>query len=138
MSIKESKKGSIMKLQTYQFGEVEFDDQLILSFQDGIVGFESLKKFVLLSQDDGLFQWLTSVDEPDIIFPLIQIRLLLNDFNDVEGSEAYGIIKFDKNPANITVNLKAPVYVNHAERSGFQKIFDTEKYPIDYKLFIEN
>jgi flagellar assembly factor FliW len=138
MGIKESKKGSIMKLQTYQFGEVEFDEQLILLFQEGVVGFESLKKYVLLSQDDGLFQWLTSVEEPEIVFPLIQIRLLMNDFDEVEGHEAYGIIKFDKNPANITVNLKAPVYVNLEKKSGFQKIFDTEKYPIDYKLFVEN
>ncbi len=127
-----------MKLQTYQFGEVEFDDNIIMSFQEGIIGFENLTKYVLLTQEDGLFHWLTSVEEPEIVFPLIQVKLLMKDYSEVEGYEAFGIVKFDKNPSNITVNLKAPVYLDQDNKSGFQMIFDNDKYPIDYKLFVEN
>ena len=127
-----------MKLQTYQFGEVEFDDGSILSFKEGIIGFENLTKYVLLSQDDGLFHWLTSVEEPEIVFPLISARLLMKDYDETVDFEAFGIVKFDKNPANITVNLKAPVYVSQGQKTGFQRIFDTENYPMDYKLFVEN
>ncbi len=127
-----------MKLQTYQFGEVEFDDGSVLSFTEGIIGFESLTKYILLSQDDGLFHWLTSVEEPEIVFPLIPARLLMKEYDQTVDFEAFGIVKFDKNPANITVNLKAPVYVSQTKKTGFQKIFDTENYPMDYKLFVEN
>ncbi len=127
-----------MKLQTIQFGEVEFDDGIILSFSDGIIGFENLKKYVLLSQEDELFFWLTSVEEPEIVFPLFPVRLLMNDFEEKDEVVAYGIVKLDKNPAEITVNLKAPVYVNQTEKTGTQKIFDNDDYPIDYKLFVEN
>jgi flagellar assembly factor FliW len=41
------------------------------------------------------------------------------------------IIKKKKTPK------KAPIYLNLEENKGFQKILDDEKYPIDYKLFIE-
>ncbi len=127
-----------MKINTYQFGEIEFDENHIISFSDGIIGFENLKKFILLSQEDGLFFWLTSVDEPEIVFPLFPVKLLVNEYNEIENFEAFGIVKLDKTPSNISINLKAPVYLNQEQRVGYQKIFDDDKYPLNYQLFVEN
>jgi flagellar assembly factor FliW len=42
-----------------------------------------------------------------------------------------------KNPIDVKVNLKAPVYINQDAKSGFQKIIDSDKYPIDFNLFVE-
>lgn len=127
-----------MKINTYQFGEIEFDENHVISFSDGIIGFENLKKFILLSQEDGLFFWLTSVDEPEIVFPLFPVKLLVNEYNEIENFEAFGIVKLDKTPSNISINLKAPVYLNQEQRIGYQKIFDDDKYPLNYQLFVEN
>lgn len=127
-----------MKINTYQFGEIEFDESMIMQFDDGIIGFENLKKYVLVSQEDGLFYWLTSVNEPEIVFPLFPVRLILNDYAEVENFEAFGIVRLDKDPANVTINLKAPVFLNQEGKVGYQKIFDNDKYPIDYHLFVEN
>lgn len=127
-----------MKINTYQFGEIEFDENHVISFSDGIIGFENLKKFILLSQEDGLFFWLTSVDEPEIVFPLFPVKLLVNEYNEIENFEAFGIVKLDKTPSNISINLKAPVYLNQEQRVGYQKIFDDDKYPLNYQLFVEN
>ncbi len=127
-----------MKLQTDQFGEVEFQEEKIILFENGILGFEELKRYLLISEDDGIFYWLTSVDQPEIVFPLFPINLLQENYKQVENYEPFGIVKLDKDPANITINLKAPIYINHEEKTGYQKIIDSEKYPVDYQLFVKN
>ncbi len=126
-----------MKLKTLQFGDIEFDDEIIINFKDGILGFESHNKFIMITEDDGIFYWLTSVDEPELVFPLFPMGLINDNYPSVEGFEAFGIVNLDKDPSKITLNMKAPIYLNHGDKKGFQKIMDNEDYPIDYKLFVQ-
>ena len=124
-----------MKIKNNYFGKIEFDEKIIVNFSDGIIGFEELKKFLLINNNNGLFLWLTSVEEPEIVFPLFALDVLYNNYPKEQDYEAFGIVKLDRKPENITVNLKSPVYINEKTRSGFQKIIDAENYPINYKLF---
>ncbi|MGE5680010.1 MAG: flagellar assembly protein FliW [Bacillota bacterium] len=127
-----------MKITTNQFGEIEFDESMLIEFRDGIIGFEELKKFLLINSGDELLLWLTSIDEPEIVFPLCSVRILMDDYPEEKESEAFGIVKLDPDPLKITINLKAPVYINQEKKSGFQKILDEDNLPIDYILFKEN
>lgn len=127
-----------MKINTNQFGEIEFDESMIIRFKDGILGFENYKKFLLINSGNDLFLWLTSIDEPELVFPLCGIRVLMEEYPEVKGFEAFGIVKLDPDPLKISVNLKAPVYINQEEKTGFQKILDEDELPIDYILFKEN
>ncbi|AFH50208.1 Hypothetical protein IALB_2505 [Ignavibacterium album JCM 16511] len=127
-----------MKLKTDQFGEIEFSEDLILNFKEGLYGFEQLKKYLLIKTDDDLFYWLTSVDRPEICFPLVGTRIIDESFPEEENYEAFAIVTLNKDPLQITANLKAPVYINQDKKTGFQKIIDTDKYPINYKLFVES
>jgi len=43
----------------------------------------------------------------------------------------------NSDPLKISVNMKAPVYINQNEKTGFQKIIDSEKYNVHYNLFVE-
>ena len=79
--------------------------------------------------------WLTSIEEPEIVFPLFAVNVIYNNYPKEEGFEAFGIVKLDREPENITVNLKSPVYINEKSKSGFQRIIDADSYPINYKLF---
>jgi flagellar assembly factor FliW len=124
-----------MKIRNNYFGEIEYDEKIIVNFSDGIIGFEELKKFLLINNNNGLFLWLTSVDEPEIVFPLFALDVINNNYPKEKGYEVFGIVKLDREPENITINLKSPVYINEKTKSGFQKIIDTDNYPINYKLF---
>lgn len=126
-----------MKINTYQFGEMEFDENLIISFETGMIGFEELKQFLLVKTDDELFYWLNSIQQPEIAFPLIGIRVIDEDYPTKESFEAFGIVTLNKDPLQITVNLKAPVYINQAQKTGFQKILDADRYSLYYNLFVE-
>jgi len=126
-----------MKLSTLQFGDIEFTEDLLINFSDGILGFENLKSYLLITEENGLFYWLTSIDEPEIVFPLFPICTLREDYPQKGTFEPFGIVRLSKNPSEITINLKAPIYLNQEDKMGYQKILDTEKYPVDYKLFVE-
>ncbi len=123
-----------MKIRTHQFGEIEFEPNIIIKFNTGIFGFENLKDFLLIKVDDEIFYWLNSIEEPDIVFPLIGLRLIDDSFPQEESSEAFGIVTMNPDFQKITVNMKAPVYINQTSKSGFQKILDTEKYPLKYNF----
>jgi len=126
-----------MKIKTHQFGEVEFTEDIVIHFAEGLFGFENLNKFLLIKTDDELFYWLNSVEQPEIAFSLIGLRVIDQKFPTIENYEAFGIVVMSSNPADIKVNLKAPVYINQDSKSGFQKIIDSDKYPVDYNLFVE-
>ncbi|MFA7418989.1 MAG: flagellar assembly protein FliW [Melioribacteraceae bacterium] len=126
-----------MKIQTYHFGEIEFAEDKIITFKDGIFGFEELKKFLFIKPADSIFYWLNSVETPELGFPMFGVRAIDEEFLQVDSYEAFGIVVMNPDPLKITVNLKAPVYINQDEKIGFQKIIDTDKYPVYYNLFTE-
>lgn len=126
-----------MKIKNNLFGELEFQEDKILSFPEGIIGFEELKKFLLVNSGNPLFLWLVSVDEPELVFPLFGIKALFDDYPQFENYEPFGIVKLDPDPLKMTINVKAPILINQDKNEGYQKILDDDRYPIDYKLFIE-
>jgi len=126
-----------MKIKTNQFGEIEFTADHIINFDAGIFGFEQLKRYLFIKIEGELFYWLNSIDSPDIAFPLIGIRVIDDKYQDEKDHEPFGIVTMNQEILKTTVNLKAPVYINQTTRTGFQKILDTEKYPIKYFLFKE-
>ena len=126
-----------MKISTHHFGEVEYTEDLVINFNKGIFGFERLRKYLFIKTDNDLFYWLNSIEQPEIAFPLIGLRVVDDSYPEEKSHEAFGIVKMNKNPLDVTVNLKAPVYINQDDKSGYQKIIDDDKYAIDYKLFVE-
>jgi flagellar assembly factor FliW len=126
-----------MKITTSQFGEVEFTDDKVITFESGIFGFEEQKKYLFIKTDDSLFYWLNSIDNPDIAFPMFGVRVIDENYPQEESHEAFGIVIMNPDPLKITVNLKAPIYINQETKSGFQKIIDTDVYPVYYNLFVE-
>lgn len=126
-----------MKINNRQFGEIEYEPNSVVKFEEGILGFEELKEFILISEKDGYFFWLTAVKEPEIIFPLFSINMLQDEYEVIDNMEPYGIVKLDKNPEYMSINLKAPIFINHTEQKGFQKIIDNDEYPVAYPLFVK-
>ncbi|NWF88849.1 MAG: flagellar assembly protein FliW [Ignavibacteriaceae bacterium] len=127
-----------MKINTYQFGEVEFTEDRILKIPEGLFGFENLKRYLFIKTENDLFYWLNSVDEPEIAFPLVGLKVIDKDYPEMEEFEPFGIVKMSRIPTEITINLKAPIYINQNSKSGVQKIIDNDKYSIDYRLFVED
>ncbi len=140
-----------MKVNTRLFGEVEVEDEKIVTLEQGIVGFPDLKKFTLIydaeKEGGSNIMWFQSLDEPQFALPVVQPELLMTDYNphvEDELLEPLGelteenlyVLVTVKVPANIkdmTVNLKAPIIVNTDTKKAGQIIVEDDvevRYPI--------
>jgi len=63
-------------IKTSRFGLVELKSEDVLTFPEGLLGFQSLRQFVLLDDpNDDIFAWLQSCELPSIAFPVLEPEL---------------------------------------------------------------
>ncbi len=135
-----------MKINTKHFGELEVDENKIISFEDGIPAFEDVRKFLLIQEEgeDKLFYYLQCVDKPDLAFALIDILKVMPDYDPIVGEQeiyslgeesvenimSYNILTIPDNVENVTVNLKAPIVINHKTMKGRQMVANNFEYDV--------
>jgi flagellar assembly factor FliW len=139
-----------MVVNTTRFGPIEISKEDLLSFPEGLLGFNDLEKFVLLDDpNDEIFAWLQSCDEPSIAFPVLEPELFEDNFSlrltksdlQVLKSESeknlrsFCIITIPEDPARMTANLKAPVVVNLDNRMARQCVLQDNKLEIREPIF---
>ena len=128
-----------MKINTTRFGEIEIEDNKIITFYLGIPGFEDLKRYVLIDYKAPI-QWLHAVDDPDVAFIVVNPFILFPDYS-VQIKDDAEILLDIKDPKdtvilviltvmqnNITANLKAPLVMNAANFRAAQIILEDERY----------
>ena len=134
-----------------RFGELAFDPEKIITFDQGLYGFEHRRQF-LLSQVPAwpdLFKLLQSMDDPNlslIVLPFDNGNGPIDpaDFTqacsglgyDPASTTVIGIVTMREEADNqvFTVNLKAPILIDSQHRKGHQHVFASEKYPLRHLL----
>ena len=142
-----------IKIQTKPFGEIEVDELQVIDFPDGILGFDFIKKFVILDAEDqdSPFKWMQAFDEKDLAFVIIRpvdfmdsydLVISQNDFEAVKAESAeelitFAIVTIPENPKNMTANLQGPIIINPAKRLGRQAISMSERYKVRHNILDE-
>jgi flagellar assembly factor FliW len=142
-----------IKIKTRPFGEIEVSEQQIIDFPDGILGFDDVRKFVLLDAHDenSPLKWLQAFDEPDLAFVIIRPVDFMREYelvvsmNDIEavGAETaenlivFAIVTIPTNPSDMTANLQGPIIVNPEKRLGRQAISLSDRYSVRHKILEE-
>src|SRR5512141_265509 len=127
-----------------RFGEFEADPRDILSFPDGLPGFEQCHRFVVLSSMTmAPLQCLHAVDGPAATFLTIDPRLVLPKYRCVLG--AGDLLRLNADDKTLllwlalvavdqkgeaTVNLRAPVVINPSRMVGYQVVPSNSLYPL--------
>ncbi|WP_432662667.1 flagellar assembly protein FliW [Wukongibacter baidiensis] len=140
-----------MKLNTKHFGEIEINEENIISFPEGIPAFENVKKYVIIQNPNPElpFNWLQGVDEPNLTFVIVNPFLFkadyefdipqpTMDFLSIEKQEDIFIcciVSVPENIADTTMNLEAPIIINNKSNKGKQIVLDNGQYDIRYKIF---
>lgn len=142
-----------MRINTKVFGEVEIDEEKIICFEKGIVGFPDLTQFALMHDaeraDGGGVRWLQSLQEPAFAMPVMDPLVVMADYNpQVEDELLKPIGELDPDqmlvlvtltvPSDITkmsVNLRAPIVIHTETRKACQVIVDDEKYLVKYPIY---
>lgn len=140
-----------MNITTSRFGEIEIDESLLIDFKMPIIGYNNLKKYILIEHDENsCFKWLQSVENSEIAFPVtlttyfnIDYVFEISDDNaekiGLNSSEDLLVLNLasipQANPKEATINLRAPVVVNTANLYAMQIILSDDSLPIKYPLF---
>lgn len=142
-----------MLVKTRYFGEVDLDDDKILTFDDGLIGFEDLKRFTLLYNNENEVNssiiWLQSVDEVSVALPVINPFHVMTDYNPIvedevllplgelneENTAIFLTLTVPSNLKDMTTNLKAPIIINVETKKGCQVIAENPEYVVKYNIY---
>ena len=144
-----------MLVKTKHFGEIELEEEKIITFDEGLIGFEDKKRYTILfnneSKSKGTISWLQSLDEPMLALPVVSPIVAMADYNPIVEDEVLASLGElnDENlvilltltvPSDLTkmtVNLKAPIIINADTRKGCQAIAENSDYVVRYGIYKE-
>lgn len=142
-----------MKVETRVFGEIDIEEDKIITFPNGIIGFPELTRFTLIHDEEkGIgagIRWLQSLEELGFAMPVMDPLVVKDNYNpevNDELLEPAGNVTPDNMlvlvtvtvPADITqmtVNLRGPIIINADEKKACQIIVDGEDYPVKYPIY---
>jgi len=141
------------ELQKKTLHGIEYTDQDIVRFENGVPGFEGLKNFLLtMNPEHEPFVWLYSIDNPQIRFLMVNPLLFRPDYapqmqkeqlNEIrierkEDLFLFVIVTLNPNPRLSTVNMAGPIIINMALKLGKQAILDDARYSIRERMMGED
>ena len=142
-----------LNIPTSRFGTLQVASDRIVTFPDGMIGFEKYKQYTLVQQDgQANFSWLQSIDEPSVAFPLMEPVFFRPDYrlrhseSDTSAlklefevkPQVFAIMSIPKgNPKGMTANLLAPIVINDSSRLGKQVIVMNEEFTTRHEVVRE-
>ena len=141
-----------MKVTTKIFGEIVIEDDKIIHFPSGIIGFPDLSDFALIHDEEkgaGSIHWLQSLQEPAFAMPVMDPLIVRPDYNpqvDDELLKPIGelmpeeilvmvTVTIPSDLTRMSVNLRGPVIINTVERKACQVIVEGETYEVKYPIY---
>jgi flagellar assembly factor FliW len=135
-----------MLISTTNFGDLEIDEKAVITFEEGVPGFEDEHKFVILNNwdtDEPVgFMWLQSTKNEDLAFVVTIPFLLRTDYEfeipddvctkmgitDPNQVGVYTVCKIKDKVENMTFNLSSPIIINTTDRKAMQLTLDDDRY----------
>ncbi len=141
-----------MIIKTTRFGDVTIQNEDLLTFPEGLLGFQDLRHFVLLDDpNDDIFAWLQSCELSSIAFPIIEPEIFGQHYTaSLTKSETeslklianqkptyMNIITIPDDPTQMTANLKAPIVINQTEKIARQCVLQDNSLAIREPIFVK-
>lgn len=140
-----------MEISTKYFNEVAISKDSILKFENGILGFEKFKDYVMINFELGSddLMCLQSLDEKELAFVLVNPFNLKPDYSpslteedveeleisdSTEGVFCYAICTVKDNITENTVNLKSPIIVNPENMKAKQIVLENNEYAVRHQF----
>lgn len=136
-----------MIIETSRFGSLEVDEQRLIHFAEGVLGFPEQKAYALVQTGEGsAFYWLQAVDRRDLAFVVCDPRLFVSDYNvpvkledlqplsisNLENVQVFVIV--NKVDDLFTGNFQGPIVVNVENRQAKQLVLSDKRYSTRHPL----
>lgn len=132
-------------IQTPKFGKIEYGESDVIHVEDGLPGFNSLRRFLLIEGEQfAPIKFLQSLDDPIISFPLIDPKLIRADYEvrlneeqraalgipAADAALAYSIVTLGHGADEASANLFAPLVINTSKMRASQVILLDSDYSV--------
>lgn len=132
-------------------GRSNMNKESVITFEDGILGFDNLKQYTLLHVEECRpFLWLVSVDNPRVSFAILNPAPYFSDYNptvsmdveelaslgfsDIKSVETFCIVTLGKSATDTTMNLRGPLLIDMKKKIGRQIVKTEEYYSLHHPL----
>ena len=139
-----------MLIQTSRFGEIEIEENQIINFPSGLIGFSEDRRFVIREDEAASpFRWLQAVDNQVLAFVMVEPHVSVSNYEleltkdnlrklkaeSIKDLSVFVLVTMSKNMEDVTVNLQGPLLFNLEKRLGLQFIIQDGKYSTRHALF---
>lgn len=142
-----------MLVKTTHFGEIEISEEDIIEFEEGILGFEDIHRYGIISGEDpeSPFKWIQAIEKPELAFALVNPFAIKKDYEfELKDEDAnflgidspsqvvvFAILVVPEDTTKISMNLKAPIVLNTNNKKAAQIILDSDKYTVRHFILDE-
>ncbi|MBW2555098.1 MAG: flagellar assembly protein FliW [Deltaproteobacteria bacterium] len=140
-----------MEIKTTRFGQVEINENLVITLPEGILGFEDFKRYIILDHFDkeSPFKWFQSIDDPSLAFVITDPLMFVPEYkakvskeeirniklSDASKSVIVVIVNIKIDHSEITINLQGPIVINPEEKLAKQVIIRESDYSVRHVIF---
>src|SRR5688572_6202962 len=130
-----------MDIETTRFGSLSVEEERIITFPSGLLGFPDHTRFALIQTgEENYFFWLQAVDEPNLAFVVTDPTIFFKDYevpvreetiDELQLTEPNCMQTFvicNKSGDWLTGNLLGPIVVNAANRLAMQVVLTDKKW----------
>lgn len=126
----------MIRIRTSRFGELEADENTVITFPEGLVGLTDLKRYILIDHKDTALKWLQALDDPDIAFIVLPPDLIISDYTlaidrsvrhflQLEHDEDLAVFVIVRVSGNdVIANFQGPLLINSRTRTGIQAVLE--------------
>lgn len=141
-----------MKINTTRFGELELDKSDMITFREGLLGFDDLRTFFVVDPgDQTLILWLQSAEKPAVAFPIIEPKIFKPEYTvklvpsemrslhleNINDAVVYSILTIPQTVTDMNANLKAPIIINNKSKLGRQIVLQDSKLEVKFPMYKE-
>lgn len=131
-----------MDVKTKTMGVKEVDSSQIVTFPDGLFGFEDFKKYAVIDSEYEPFIWLQSVDNEKLAFLIVDPFIICSNYEadiddeslkkiNVKSPEdviVMAIVTVPSDGSHITANLQGPIVINKKNNLCEQVILSDNRW----------
>lgn len=139
------------KIKTTRFGELDISSDDIITMPEGIIGFNHVKRYVMLdfhTDIDTALKWFQAMDCPELAFILIDPYTFRPDYKVNATDEEMALLKakspglikvvtivsIPKDPCRMTANLLGPILINPDNRQAMQVLLSDSEYTTSHYI----
>ncbi|CAG0988018.1 Flagellar assembly factor FliW [Anaerolineae bacterium] len=138
-----------VSFDTSRFGRLTVAEDRVISFVQGVPGFEKLRRFILIDHDaEGVFRWLQAVEDSAVAFlltdptrfrpgytvPLRRSEADLLGVKDADSLITLVMVCVSHESRDLSLNLKGPVVFNAENMKAIQCVLDSEDCPSHFPI----